>query len=388
MSQHHPVDEAALQLSKGNAEFSVALYHRLREQSGNLVFSPYSVSAALAMTYDGARGTTAEQMASVLRFPPDRTSLHAAFSAQLRGLRQVSDGYELSIANALWGQHDFPFAPEFRKCVETFYEACLRSVDFQTEAGREQARRTINEWTANATHGKILEILGKGDLGELTRLVLTNAIYLKGLWETPFAERNSQLDEFHCEDGRKIEVPLMSHVKLEFPYWDCSEFKAMELPYQGGRAGFVMILPDYDLSLNHVERALTARSIEATISKLRRREIQHVLVPRLKLKRRANLNQCLAAMGMSDAFDSLKADFSGMSDQAPLNISQVIHEATLDVDENGVVATGATAVLKLAMTYGPPPITFIANRPFLFLIRDRITGSILFMGRVTDPSEK
>lgn len=382
-TQASPLSDEAKALARTNAEFAVSLYQTLRTEPGNMLFSPYSISAALAMTYDGARGETAQEMANVLRFTNDRKQLPPAFANLDRNLRQKSDGFELSIANNLWGQTGFPFEPEFRKTLLDDYGADLKLVDFTSKAGSKQAADAINRWVGVETRDKITKLIHDGDLDSLTRLVLVNAIYSKGLWATEFKSEKTRPGDFFVSPGKAVTTPMMYASNMPIRYAYADDVQVAELPYRGDRASFVILLPSPTSSLEEFERSLTAERLNALLAKLQPTEID-VSLPSLKLKQRAYLADALIKMGMPQAFDEGRANFSGMSKEF-LMIDKVIHEATLDVDEKGAVAAAATAVIMQAKSARP---SFAANRPFLFLIRDRATGSLLFMGRVVDPTAR
>lgn len=372
-----PLDEAAGALAKSNAEFAIDLYRQLSGKPGNIVVSPYSISAALAMTYDGARGDTAEQMARVLRFPAPR-QLNPAFLNLSRNLTAPSDGFEMTVANALWPRNGIVLEEEFLRDMHEFFGTSVQALDYASASGRLAARKTINDWTSRQTRTKIKDLIGENDLESNTTLVLTNAIYSKGEWAQQFSPSRTRNADFHLSPERTVKTPMMSQAG-KFNYFVNDKLSILELPYRGNRASFIAVLPDVNESLASIEAELSAKALQELISKLTPHGVD-VLLPRLTLKYRANLKDDLKAMGMPLPF-TLAADFSGIG---PVGwIDKVIHEATLDVDEKGVVATAATAVI---MVDSAP--SFAANRPFLFLIRDQASGSILFLGRIVDPTAK
>ena len=376
-----PVDIAEVQSQvAGNSDFAVALYGQVRDKPGNVVFSPYSISAALAMTYDGARGETARQMADVLRFPADRKLLPPAFRDLNRKLAKHTDGFEMTLANALWGQKNFAFHAEFLDATREFYGAEMRQVDFID--GRDAALKTINDWVNRETRTKIPTILQPTDLSEDTRLVLTNAIYLKGQWAAAFDKQKTRDGDFHRTAKDTVRVPMMHRPESKFPYASVDGVEIVELPYRGNGAGMVVILPGPSNSPEELERTMTAGKLADWIGRLRPTEID-VSLPRFKVEKELRLNETLKKMGMTDAVAG--ADFSGMTSAARLFISAVIHKAVVEVDEEGTVAAAATAVV-MRKDSKSGRVHFDANRPFLFLIRDRATESILFLGRVTDPT--
>ena len=374
----------------GNNAFAVALYGQLRNQGGNLFFSPESVSTALAMTYAGARGETASQMAKTLDFtlPPDR--LHPAMGALLADLNAPHDGYQLRVANSLWAQKNYTFLGDFLKLTRTDYGAGFNQVDFKDDA--EAARQTINQWVEQKTDDKIKDLLQPGALKPDTRLVLTDAIYFKGDWQTAFDKKETRDEDFHLSSARTIKAPLM-HRAGGYNYFDGGSFQALEIPYKSGELSMVVLLPKEVDGLPALERSLTASNLKQWLSQLRPVPKVIVTIPKFKLTKQFELQTTLGAMGMPLAFERGVADFSGMTGNRELFISAVIHKAFIDVDEQGTEAAAATAVvMQRALALAPdrnrpqPPV-FRADHSFLFMIRDNRSGSILFMGRVTDPAK-
>jgi serpin B len=382
-SDSHVPDDVQT-LVQGNNAFAFDLYARLRQQEGNLFCSPYSISTALAMTHAGARGTTAEEMARVLHFSLDSGRLHPAFAELIRGLNGhgLPRDYQLSVAQSLWGHAGLPVRPEFESLIRTHYGARLRVVDFEHHT--EQARRQINRWVEDRTSDKIRELLHKGDVDALTRMVLVNAIYFRGAWQKPFAEDATQNDAVFQAGGKQVKAALMNQTE-EFSYAEGDGFQAVELPYEGGDLSMVVLLPREKDGLGKLEQSLTAAQLAGCLGKMEPRRVELAL-PRFKLAARFDLGATLQALGMRRAF-SPAADFSGISTAEQVMISEVIHQAFVDVNEGGTEAAAATAVvLRLAAPPPPEAVGFRADHPFLFLLRDRRTGSILFLGRVTDPS--
>jgi len=375
----------------GNSQFALELYARLRGNEGNLFFSPYSISTALAMTYSGARGTTAGQMAQALRFPTEHNKglmsderLAAAFGKLQKSLKAdpKREGYELSVANALWGQRGYDFLEEFLEIVETNYGGRLGEVDFA--AATEKARRIINAWVEEKTKNKIKELIKPGVLSSMTRLVLTNAIYFKGAWDTPFQEAATRPAAFTLSGGNKVDVPMM-HQSDRFKYAEIESFQALELPYAGDDLSMVILLPKKTDGLSDFEKKLTAKNLSDWLSRLAKRKVI-VSIPKFEMTSQFSMASVLKSMGMPDAFAPRKADFSGMNGRRDLFISAVVHKAYVEVNEEGTEAAAATAV-AISVTSMPTdrPPTFRADHPFLFLIRHNQTGSILFIGRVTNP---
>ena len=369
---------------KGNSEFALDLYSQLRGEPGNLFFSPYSLSTALAMTFAGAGGETAGQMATVQHFPRYADQLHPAFAALMRELQGGrTEGYALHLANALWGQKGHPFRADFLKLTEQYYCAVLREVDF-VEA-TEEARQTINAWVEQQTQGKIKDLLEPGILNDLTRLVLTNAIYFKGAWATPFEHALTRDVSFQVTPQQQVMVPMMHHTS-RFSYLETDDFQALELPYSGGRMALMVVLPRKVDGLAEIERTLTVDNLTRWIGNLRPRKVA-VELPRFKVTGTFLLNDVLSRMGMPLPFDDTRADFSQMDEGPPgLYLFAVVHKAFVDVNEEGTEAAAATAaVMSLRGMTTEKPAVFRADHPFVFLIRDLSTGSLLFLGRLVHP---
>ncbi len=401
-SLEKPTDIA--EVAKGNNEFAFGLYAKLKDEKGNLFFSPFSISTALAMTYGGARGETAEQMAKTLHFTVDEARLHPAIASlnkELNGDGKSSHGYQLSVANSLWGQKGYKFLPDFLKLLETNYGAGLHEADFKTDFEKE--RQVINGWVEKETRDKIKDLLQPGILNELTRLVLVNAIYFKGDWENQFKKGLTRDAIFMVTPDQKVKVPLM-YQEDEFKYIEEEDFQALDLPYIGKELSMVIFLPKQIDGLGELEKSLSEENLSKWSSKFVSEKVE-VYIPKFKVEKDFSLKETLSAKGMPRAFDGdirddgKMADFSKMvkfpSDlhggdpEVGLYISAVIHKAFVEVNEKGTEAAAATAVIMGArpgpIRAKPKQIIFRADHPFLFMIRDNKSGSILFMGRVVNP---
>ncbi len=375
-----PVDVGVRDLVAGNNAFAFDLYEQLASKEGNLFIAPQSVSIALGMTYAGAHGDTADQMAAVMHFPSERDQLNRAFAALLAQLGTESGdaAQQLNIVNALWGQRGYGFLDEFLAQTRLSYGAGFREVDFRRAS--EQARDEINRWVAGQTQQKIQELLQAGDVDAATALVLTNAVYFKGAWAKQFDRGDTRSEPFHFGHLRELNVPLM-HQLGQFAFASEPDVDILELPFDGGGLAMVVVLPKDIDGLSSLEAGLCPEALNRWVGSLRRQPVR-VTIPRFTVATRVDLADELAGMGMPDAFGA-EADFSGMTTAHKLFISNVFHEARMEANEEGAEATAATAVV---MTKGPQPAAFLADHPFVFVIRDRLSGSILFMGRVVDPS--
>ena len=372
----------------GNTKFAVDLYGKLRAREGNVFFSPYSISTALAMTCGGARGETENQMAQTLHFnlPPDK--LHPAFAALESNLNAVQQKgqIKLAVANSLWPQVSYEFLPDYLALCQKYYYTSIKPVDYKGHT--ETARKTINDWVEARTNRKIVELLKLGVLDSSTRLVLVNAIYFKGKWVSQFETNRTKNQPFHISSDKTIDAPLMRQTH-DFHYAEFPGLQVLELPYVGDDLSMIVLLPREVDGLGNLEAGLTAENLTAWTAHLESQEVQ-VFLPKFKSISEFSLSGTLATLGMTDAFIYGQADFSGMNGRKDLFIGDVIHKAFVEVNEEGTEAAAATAVVMLAgaAPLNPWPIpVFRADHPFLFLIRDNHNGSILFLGRVMNPTQ-
>ena len=383
------VDTADLEnLVNGNSAFAFELYQALREGNGNVFYSPYSISLALAMTYAGARGETERQMADTLHFVLPQDRLHPAFNGLDLELARRGEGAEgkdeegfrLNIANAIWGQVDYAFLPEFLDVLAENYGAGLRVLDFA--GAPEESRVTINDWVSERTEERIKDLIPQGAINALTRLVLTNAIYFNAAWGMPFEAELTTDGAFYLLDGGEVTVPMMRQTE-SFAYAQGEGYQAIELPYDGRELSMVILVPEAG-TLETFERSLSGERVDAIVNDLAHTSVA-LTMPKFEFDSEFRLVETLAAMGMPEAFAEA-ADFSGMTGQRDLFISDVIHKAFVSVDEAGTEAAAATAVVMKITAAADEPVEVTIDHPFIFLIRDVETGAILFVGRVVDPS--
>ncbi len=384
-------EEDAGAVPRGNAGFAVDLYGQVRAEKGNLFLSPYSISTALAMTWAGARANTEKEMAATLHFRLPQEALHPAMEALMKDLngrtvtqRSPDQGrkqLELCVANSLWSQKGYPFRQEYFDLVTRAYEAGLTELDFAKDT--EGARKTINAWVEGKTNERIKDLIPPGMLTPDNVLVLTNAIYFKAAWAEPFRKEATIDEEFHLADGSTIKTPIM-HRQHAYGYFDEGTFEVVDVPYLGGDISMTILVPKEANGLGAIEERLTSTTLEGWIAKLQSEQIALGL-PRFKTTWSFELSETLKAMGMKDAFQHPAADFTGMSDTKELYIGFVIHKAFVDVNEEGTEAAAATAVGMMKGSAPAEPVRLQIDRPFLFLIRDSKSGSILFMGRILDP---
>jgi serpin B len=375
------VDEQ--RLVQGNSAFAIDLYHKLSESEDNIFFSPYSISTTLAMTYAGARGNTEKEMVETLRFSLDQENIHPAFAGIESKLKELqkSGNIQLSVANALWPQKDYAFYDEYLSLIKKHYGVSITPVDYK-HAG-EAAREMINKWVEDKTQDKIQGLIQPGTFNALTRLVLVDAIYFKGDWESPFEPHFTMDAPFYITPNKTVLTPLMAQENY-FRYAECEDIQILELPYVGYQLSMIILLPKKTNRLKQVESSLTVENLWLWESRLEMTQVT-VFIPKFKMTSMFRLDKTLMSMGMVDAFTESKADYSGMDGKSNwLYIGAMLHKAFVNVNEEGTEAAAATGI----GAYGPPPPTpiFRADHPFIFLIQDKRTGTILFIGRVTDPT--
>lgn len=365
-----------------NTAFAAALYKQVHTEPGNLFMSPLSISTALAMTYAGAAGNTAAEMATALHFALPPAELHAAFNhldLELASREQDATGdtipFQLRTANAIFGQEGKTFQAAFLDTLAVNYGAGLRVLDFARDA--EASRETINTWVEDKTNDRIEDLLPPGTITSDTRLVLANAIYFSAAWDDPFEASDTADRNFFVGDV-SVSVPTM-YQQAPLPYGEGVGFRAAELPYDGGKLSMTIVVPD---DLAAFESSLSAQTIADVTASLGERDVK-LSLPKFKFDAPLGLKKHLSALGMNDAFSDA-ADFSGIDGAPGLVITDVLHKGFVAIDEKGTEAAAATAVI-IGETSAPESATLTVDRPFVFFIRDRPTGAILFIGRVVDP---
>jgi serpin B len=387
-----PADLEAL--VEGNRDFALDFYQAVRTQDGNLIFSPFSISAALAMAYAGAGSDTATEMAATLHFnlPPER--LHPAFNlldlelnsrgeeaaAQPSG-DEEGDPFRLEVANSTWAQEDYPFLQAYLDLLALHYGSGLNLIDFSGDP--EAARQIVNAWISEQTGGKIEDLIPPGAIDSTTALILANAIYFYAAWQHPFNEDLTVDGTFTLLDGSQVRVPMMALPQaVQLPYAEGKGFQAIELPYEGDTAVMTLIVPQPG-EFEAFEAGLDSGVLSEILAALQPKTAT-VRMPSFSFENHFSLTETLSDLGMPAAFQPGAADFSGMDGSRDLFISDVIHGATIAVDEAGTEATAATVVL-MARGMAISEIELVVDRPFIFLIRDLPTGQILFIGRVLNP---
>ncbi len=375
-------------LVEGNSKFSFDLYQKIKSKKGNIFFSPYSLSTALAMTYAGSRGQTEKEMVKVLHFIPGQELLHSSFSELQSNLNTIQDkGHiKLSLANSLWAQEGDKFLDSFLDLNKEYYGAGLHYVDFATKT--EAARKTINLWVEDKTQQKIKDLIKPLMIDRLTTLVLCNAIYFKGNWMSQFDKKGTIDADFCITTDEAIQVSMMNQTS-KFKLKKFDNFRAIDLPYEGNDVSMVIFLPKEVGGLAEFERNLSNDNVKDWLNKLSNSDKSEVFVsiPKFKTTCEFELSKMLSEMGMPSAFSPSMADFSGMKGTKELFINEVAHKAFVEVNEEGTEATAATAVI-MDRKAASKLFIFRADHPFVFVIRENQTGSILFIGRIVNPVEK
>jgi len=383
-------------VTDANNKFAFDLYSEMdKSEDGNIFYSPYSISAALAMTYEGAKGQTADEMKSVFHFP-EKSILRPNFAAIYNNINKGAEDYELRTGNALWVQQDYPFLEDYTSRVEKYYGGKAANLNFVEET--EKSRQTINSFIEEQTNNKIKDLIPVGFLDPITRLVLTNAIYFKGIWEWEFDKSDTREEDFKVFPDNIVKTPMMNMKpdKARFNYADLEELQLLELLYKGEDISMLILLPkqgeDYDSETGEVITSnYTLEDIELSSEKLieyksqmQETKLDSISLPKFEFDTKYFMKETLSALGMPTAF-SEDADFSGMTGERDLFISFVIHQAYVKVDEKGTEAAAATAV-GMELTAVMPRNVFRADHPFVFIIQEKETGNILFLGRVVDPT--
>ena len=375
-------------LVDGNNAFALDIYNSLRSENGNLILSPYSISLALAMTYAGARGETESQMAQTLHFLP-QDQLHPSFNALDLALEKTpvnpdkdQEPMKLNIANAIWSEQTFPFQEDFLDTIAVNYGAGVHLADFINQA--EPARKEINNWVSDETEDKINDLLPQNSVGPDTRMVLVNAIYFKADWLTTFDANSTGDGSFYLIDGTEVTAEMMHEGMFGVPYMQGDGYQAVELAYAGETAAMNIIVPDAG-NFEAFGSSFNKERLDEIVNGMQPASVELGL-PKFEFTKDFSLSDTLMNLGMSNAFDSELADFSGMTGNKDLFIGNVIHKAFVAVDEKGTEAAAATAVIMETTSAIMYDVNLQVDRPFIFIIRDTVNGQILFIGRVMNPA--
>lgn len=385
-----PATEGADDVVEANTLFAYDLFHTLSSDKQyaeqNIFFSPYSISTALALTCEGAKGTTAEEIRSVFYFPADDAVRQEGYASLIAGLNRPDAAFTLKTANALWAEETYPFLPAYIETAQEYYAAEVRNMDFITAP--EESRLTINGWVADQTEDRIRDLIPAGAITPLTRLVITNAVYFKGTWVLQFDENKTRPALFRTGQGESVTVDMMQRTDEDaiYNYTETDNLQILRMPYEheSGKALSMLVLLPKDGDITTAEAALGTTDLADAVASMEATQVE-VFFPKFTLETTYYLPDTLAAMGMQTAFGD-EADFSGMDNTRFLFITDVIHKAFVEVNEEGTEAAAATAVIvgRAVSVESPVPV-FRADHPFIFLIEDDETGMLLFMGRISDP---
>jgi len=375
---------------EANNQFALDYYSKLKDKDGdNIFFSPFSISSAFVMTYEGAKGQTAEEIRSVFYFPESSNLRRTEYTTIFDEINKGDKKYKLSSANALWAQEDYQFLKDYFDSVEKYYGGKATNLDFKKDP--EGSRVTINNWVENQTNDKIKDLIPSGIIKTMTKLVLTNAIYFKGEWVKQFSKNDTKEENFRTNKNGTVKTQMMQRTDDEaiFNYAENSNLQILEMPYSGEELSILLLLPKGD-NLEKLESLLSTKKLSEWRKDLEEQRVK-VFIPKFKFETKYFMADDLKAMGMPIAFSD-SADFSGMTGKRDLKINEAIHQAFVEVNEEGTEAAAATAVVMrpVGSAAGPqkePKIpVFRADHPFIFLIQQKNTGNILFIGRVVNPN--
>lgn len=378
-------------IAENTTRFALSFYDQISNGEDNIIFSPFSISLALSMALAGAENNTEKEMLEALRFTLPEADIHPAFNALLHSVEnsqnQEQEGYEgdpfqLNIANSIWGQSGYGFKENFLDTLALHYGAGLYNVNFIQNP--EGAREAINEWIEEETQEKIKDLIPQGAINPLTRLVLANAIYFKGSWYYPFDEALTTKAPFTTLDGSDVEVDMMKLNNKNLLYGRGENYQAVNLPYMSSDFSMTVLIPN-EGSFADFEDGLSPDILSAILEGMSSATV-NLQMPKFDYETTIDAKQVLGMLGMTEAFNEETANFSGITEEEKLFISEVLHKATITVNEEGTEAAAATVVIFRATSARPEePINLVIDRPFIYLIRHQPSGSILFMGRVTQP---
>lgn len=382
----------AKEVAIANNQFAVDCYAQLSKKPGNQVVSPISINTSFAMSYAGAKGETASQMRQVFHFPNSASAVHTGYGALSKNLNERSTAdFKIVIANAMYSQKGYPILKPFQEILRDKYSTSLNLIDMTgwpnnfNQDKASAARKQINGWVADYTQNKITEILPPSLPNADTRLILVNAIWVKGKWAAPFSKALTTDARFYLDANTSVSVPTM-YLTAGLRYTESDMLQVLELPYVSKQFAMVVFLPKKSCKLEEFEQALTLDRIEELRSQFKNKQVV-VSFPKFKVQSEFDLKSSLQEMGVKDAF-GMEADFSGITTRKTFFIDAAIHKSWLEVDEEGTEAAAATSLIVGEKSSSSKNVVFNADHPFLFLIRDNQTGCIVFMGRVADPSKQ
>jgi len=380
-----PGSQSVQAIVEANNRFAIKLYRFYREKykDDNIFFSPFSISSAFSILYEGARGKTAEEIRNVFLFPSRSDVRREGYLTLYEEMNKPGKKYELSLANALWVQKDYRFLKEYLNLIEKYYGGKATNLDFRRDP--EGSRQIINKWVEEKTKEKIKDLLPQGSIDSLTRMVITNAIYFKGLWIFPFDKKKTSDADFKVNPDKIVKVKMMSLPRPQrFNYAETEDLQILEMLYEGDELSMLVLLPKEN-SLEKLEKELSLENLNKWRDMLQSKEVV-VYFPKLKIVRKYAMVDDLKKMGMPSVFDPSKADLSGLTGKRDLFVTAVYHQAYVDINEEGTEAAAATGIV-VGRTAVEKRIIFRADHPFVFLIQDRRNGNILFMGRVYNPAK-
>jgi len=374
-------------MAKANNKFAFELYSQLsKSEKGNIFYSPLSIFTALAMTYEGARGQTADEMKSALHFSTNSIS-RQNFVYIYNEFNKKNKDYELKMLNNLWLQKGYNVLKTYKDNVKKYYSGEITNLDFINET--EKSRQAINDLIRKNTNNKIRDLLSPDSVKPLTRLIITNAIYFKESWQWEFDKSKTKEQNFRINETKAIRTKMMSIQpdEVKFNYADLGNLQILELPYKGEKNSMLILLPSGDIK--ELENSLTEEKLVEYKNKMQKTKFDSIYIPKFKFELGYDkLKENLKEMGIISAFENTKADFSAITGNRELFISDIVHKAHIEVDEKGTEAAAATAAVMTftAMPDAPEPIVFKADHPFIFIIQEKNTGIILFIGKVLDPT--
>lgn len=371
------------QVISGNNQFAFDLYKTIKSNSDNAFYSPFSISVALGMTVEGAKNNTRKEMLKTMHLPEDDLIRQTGFRSLLTAINAPDKEYKLSTANSIWVQSGMKLNPEFETSLKNNFKGGLNFLNYKVDG--EKCRIPINDWVANNTNQKIIDLIPEKSINKFTRMVLTNAIYFKGQWKKEFSKELTSDQYFHLIDQKSVVVPMMQSLKSDHKYLKTENAAILEIPYKNDELSMIIILPDPG-KLTAVEAAMSEAQFESWQKQMTNQTVD-VTIPKFKFRQKIMLSQKLIEMGMKQAFSDV-AEFSGMTKEEPLKISEVVHEAFIEVNEEGTEAAAATAVIMMrteSKEFEDETLQFRADRPFIFILKHKSKGSILFMGRVMNP---
>ena len=370
---------------EGNSIFALNLLQKLYNDKDNLIISPFSISNAMAILYAGAKHDCAEEIQNTMHFAENSENFHAVFYGINQFLQSLNSSHtKIAHANGLWVQEDYTFLDDYLDLCKKYYGSALFSTDFKNET--EKSRKKINKWVADITRNKIVELFAQGIINDLTRLVITNAIYMNAQWELPFDPEKTKDDEFTLHSGKKITTKFMNHYGEYFLYFSNDTFQCVSLPYKRNKLSMVILLPANETLMPSLIQSMNLDNLDYWMGQMTNKNVEQLAIPRFSFEAYFDLGETLQNMGILKVFTD-DADLSGMTGKKDLKVSKVVHKAFIEVNEEGTEAAAATGVVAVEKSAMPEkiPTRFIADHPFIYIIKDNTHNNILFMGVLHNP---